>query len=142
MYIYYYTEFYGAFDMALKMAQNALPTDVIANFGVWLKDEPANTTCGFNPSTFPVSSMCPHMPSVCDHYIGGLWNGQSGGPSQDFNLFWAATTPAVQPGSATLLQLIPAGHNLHVPGVCGCGCPSLGPAPVSLLMFGSSCRIC
>jgi hypothetical protein len=127
MYIFYYTEMYGAFDMALRMAENARATDVIANFGVWMAAEPPNTTCGDVPSVFPASSMCPHMLSVCKHFTGDV--DSLGVRKEDsrfinFKLFWAATTPAVEQHLGTVQQLIPVGHNLNVPAICRCCHPS------------------
>jgi hypothetical protein len=130
MYIFYYTESYGAFDMALQMAENARATDVVANFGVWMAAEPPNTTCGDVPSAFPAASICPNMRLVCDRFTGGqgplgVENGQEDARFKNFRLFWAATTPARDENTGTLQQLIPEGHNLNVPEVCRCAVRSM-----------------
>jgi hypothetical protein len=113
--------------MAVAMAENALPTDVVANFGVWLENEPANTTCGHQPSAFPPASMCPNMASVCKWFSGDMDAlalsfdaSPEQPPPKNYNLFWAATTPAFAAATGTMEPVIPSGHALNVPEVCRC----------------------
>lgn len=114
MYINYYTEQYGTLGLSLKMADILRPTDVIVNFGVWLNDKPANTTCGDTLRPWHHMGKCPYMHEVCEYFMAPEHK-------HPFNLWWATTTPGLERSGRkrVVVPKVPLGHNLNAESACG-----------------------
>ena len=46
VYHVFFTEKYGSLRLALDVVNNYEPTDMVLNFGMWVRGERKNTTCG------------------------------------------------------------------------------------------------
>lgn len=111
-YVFYYTEKHCSFRLALDMANSTQPTDVVLNFGIWLRESGADTTCGALEPHWgdPMQTICPYMPAVC----GFL------GATHAFNVLWSTTAPVLDDANSTnVVELLPPGHNLNPVSACG-----------------------
>jgi hypothetical protein len=99
IYQQYFNNDYGKLETIVSASNDIGATDVLINFGVWLRDvNPQSCAWG--------QEGCPSIPWVCS-----IFNMQL-----PYNLRWIGTTPMVRNG--TVVEAIPRGHHLDIPRVC------------------------
>lgn len=76
------------------------PTDVVLNFGTWLRK--TNSSCG----AVEGESKCPHILWVCEFLTG----------EHPFKTWWFTTIQGIVDG--VVVNEIPDSHHLHMPARC------------------------
>lgn len=90
----------SASQFELHMQETMEPTDVIVNFGAWLRN--TNSTCGASEG----DTLCPHIPWLCNYLKG----------EHSFRTWWLTATPRVDDNM--VVDQIPPSHHLNIPARC------------------------
>eukprot|EP00892_Ulva_mutabilis_P004682 jgi/Ulvmu1/2586/UM014_0037.1 len=100
VYQQYFNEGFSRLKTAMTPATALSATDVVFNFGVWLRRE--DEACGKDPA-----SECPDVPWVCDFIHS---------KHHPFRVWWLATTPTAIRGQA--IDEVPLGHPMNMQSAC------------------------
>lgn len=102
VYQQYFDETFSRLRTVLSAAAAVAPTDVVLNFGVWLRKQDA--ACGAADAP---GSACPSVDWVCEFLHS---------TQHAFRVWWLATTPYVH--EARIVQELPVGHPMNMQYVC------------------------